>query len=71
MIKSPQFTLIQADWKSLGVGLLKTAIGAICTYLLANLSGINFGEYAVFAVPVVTQILNAIYKWATVSTYTK
>lgn len=64
MEKSKRFTLNLIDWKSIGMGLLKTSIGACLTYLTKDvLPNIDWGTYAPIAVPAYTFLLNIVWKW--------
>ena len=64
MKQSKRFSLNSVDWKSIGMGLLKTSIGASLTYLTKDvLPNVDWGVYGPVAVPVWTALVNIIWKW--------
>lgn len=53
-----KLSLPQNDWHSLLRGAFLTALGAAITYVLANISQTDFGDYTYIIVPLITIILN-------------
>jgi hypothetical protein len=63
-MKSERFELNSVDWKSIGIGALKAVIGALLAYFTKNVfPTIDWGQYAVIAVPVWSIIANIAWKF--------
>lgn len=63
-MQSPRFSLNSVDWKSIGIGALKAAIGGVLTYFTKSVfPNIDWGSYSVVAVPAYSILANVIWKW--------
>lgn len=62
-MESKRFSLNSIEWKSIGMGALKVALGAVLTYLAEILPGIDFGAYTPTVMLVLTTLLNIAWKW--------
>lgn len=51
------------DWKSIGIGALKVAIGAVLTYLTPIITGFDFGTSTPIVMWALTTLTNIIWKW--------
>jgi hypothetical protein len=71
VVKSQTFSFIPEDLKSLGIGALIAAGGALLTYLAENLGNVNFGEYTPVAVAVLGILINVVRKFILTSKYAK
>lgn len=60
---SAKFSLDLTDVVALVKNGLFVAVAAFITYLINNLSSLDFGAYTVLIVPVVTLVLDAVAKW--------
>jgi hypothetical protein len=62
-MQSPQFTLTQDDFKSIGRGALIAVGGALITYLLQVIPNLHMGEWTPVIVAVSAILLNAAKKY--------
>lgn len=70
-VKSPRFSFIPEDLKSILKGAGIAAGGAGLTYLAQNLSSLNFGEYTPLIVAVLSILINSALKYIGVSKYAR
>lgn len=63
MAQSKRFSLDLVDWKSIGVGALKVAIGAVLTYITPVITGFDYGIYTPIVMWVFTTGANIVWKW--------
>lgn len=56
-------TLDTTDWAKLARHTVIVSASAGVTYLIDNVGGMHFGEYAVIAVPAISFLLNAALKY--------
>jgi hypothetical protein len=62
-MESPKFSLNKADLISLAKGFAITLAGAGLTFLAEYLAKVDFGQFAVIAVPVFAFLVNVARKW--------
>ena len=63
MKQSKKFSLNSVDWKSIGMGALKVAIGAVLTYITPIVTGFDFGAYTPAAMWVFSALTNIVWKF--------
>lgn len=66
---SGSYTLIREDWWKILVGASIAVLGALVTYLLDALPGMNFGEYTYIIIPIISILLNAARKYINKTVY--
>jgi hypothetical protein len=57
-----KFALPATDWKSVLKGLGIAVLGSALTYLSANITNADFGQYTYLVVPIVTVVVNILRK---------
>lgn len=60
---SKRFELNKVDWKSIGIGALKVAIGAVLTYVTPIITGFDYGQWTPIVMWVFTTGTNIVWKW--------
>lgn len=66
---SGAFTLVKEDWWKILVGASIAVLGALITFLLDSLSGMDFGEYTYIIIPIISILLNAARKYISETKY--
>lgn len=60
---SPRGKLDLTDLKKLGRNTIIVAVGAGLAYLTSNIVNVNVGELTVFVVPVLSFLVDAVYRY--------
>lgn len=58
-----KYSLNKTDMKKIAVGAGVAIAGALLTYVMEVLPGIDFGDYTPVVVAVVSILVNAVRKW--------
>lgn len=61
--QSPSGTMNSTDWKKVGKGFLIALAGAGLTILAEMIPGLDFGQYTLVVVPLLSTLVNLGLKW--------
>lgn len=69
ILLSTRFNLITPDVQKILIGALMAGIGAIVTFIVENINGVDLGQFTPFVVMIVSILANVIRKWIAETKY--